>query len=118
MNVELLEKVKTAILADASHFDMRYFAAKSVPGCGTVMCIAGHALHIGKGLTIEQIIYGKPFFDAKELLGITDEQAESLFILSFWPDDLVDKWYEANFEQKSKLAGERIDRFIKDYAAV
>ena len=114
MNVLLLEKVKEAIAKDAAHFDMRYFAAKAVPGCGSVMCIAGHAIHIGKGLNIDQIIAHPLVFNlACDLLGITSEQGNSLFVVADWPDDLFLKFHDCDISQRAKLACERIDRFIQ-----
>lgn len=47
MNTELLQRVKAAILAEPESFDMAlYFDESENSPCGTVACIAGHALAI------------------------------------------------------------------------
>ena len=75
----------------AEHFDMsRYWrTSPSATGCGTPACIAGHACaryakHDGMLMRLQAIdsfeeLNAETFAVAKQILGLTDDQANELF---------------------------------------
>lgn len=104
MNVELLQKVKSKILAEPKNFDMRDWK------CGTVCCICGHAGDIA-GIT--QVSESFDFFPVEEALGISEEEAGRLFLVDYWPQQLSAAFDRAVTKKKrAKIACDRIDHFI------
>lgn len=104
-NVELLERTLEYVIAHPDEHDQNTW--RSVLSCGTTMCFAGHAATLAGGswVTIEDHWYGLiPEADdeyqwayhgvpyvlvrkrAQRVLGLTDEQANALFLRA---DDLA-----------------------------
>lgn len=119
MNVKLLRKVKKHILAEPKRFCF-HWARKSLEApCGTRACIAGWTIILGAGLmepfdadgdlvipkSLTRNKMGYYSGPASKLLGITEEQADRLFV--YWPSPFKDRGYDA------KTAAARIEHFIK-----
>lgn len=109
LNVQLLEKVKSAILREPERFDMQAFAYEG--GCGTIMCIAGWACAIANktdplpGSSIRE--------KAIEILG--DSNVVKLFYGRIWPDALRKRYkYAYSDESRAQVACSAIDSFIAD----
>ena len=122
MNVELLEKVKKAILKNPKHFDMRNFGnqyfinfangIKPPKNCETAACIAGWAIV----LSDENQKHLNSHF-AGIALDLTYEQKECLFYVSGWPFEFSNAFVIAeianNYKRMAQVAAERIDFFIQ-----
>jgi hypothetical protein len=89
MNIELAEKVREAIFMDPESHDQGEYGR--ITDCGTIACIAGHTL-LQDGYTVKltkdnYTQYSRPdgsavgfeFEEARELLGLTSEEAQALF---------------------------------------
>ena len=108
MNVELLEKVKAAILKDPGSFNMSDW------DCGTTACIAGHVMRLnGQSMHCSLINSGH----VARLLGLDKLQAEALFYVGGWPTKFQEAYGKASDRQDNvrmaAVAAERIDHFIK-----
>jgi hypothetical protein len=118
MNVELLQKVKQAILAEADRFDMHSWAETeqrdlscsiaSKPSCGTTCCIGGWAAAIHNQLHDDSLHYMK----GNLALGIS--AASQLFYVEEWPL-VFSRAYEKETSprERARIAAERIDFFIE-----
>ena len=121
MNIELLNKVKAAILEHPDKFHMGSW-------CGTACCIAGHVVQIADPecmrIVMERRLPGYWISDrAAELLELSNDEASRLFFVATWPeedqeaaDDADDLNNVLAFQlamAMSKVAAARIDRFIK-----
>lgn len=115
MNIELLEKVKSAILAEPQHFRMDTWT------CGTAHCIAGWALKL-EGVPIVNPEAGapsqrtangnEPDIEASSLL---DLPHHGLFHVEEWPYELRERYDAAeDFATRAAIAAEAIDDFIQD----
>jgi len=95
MNPEMLDKLTKVIAKNPDRFDMAEWQA----GCGTTCCIAGWAL-VFAGYKPSQFMLGFSdlgnnediFQTATEVLGISQDQAERLFTLYLWPQDIRDRY--------------------------
>lgn len=88
MNIELLQRVRDQIAAQPEHFSLDMFATDAskryrhdddivdINACGTLFCVGGTAVVINDG---PQSLSFKYEVRARELLGLTVRQAESLF---------------------------------------
>ncbi len=97
MNVELMNKVREAILDNPRRVDMGDFCY-SKEKCGTVGCIAGWAM-ILSGIKPSFIKAGdfSPHNVGRDLLNISDEQAHKLFYVNSWPwQDIRIELYKSN----------------------
>lgn len=128
MNVELLLKVKEAILNNPEGFQMgkyfkqpennkiRDYGLEWETRCGTACCIGGHAISLSgteRPLREEKYIPGEIYEIAKRALGLTDEQAGKLFYTAHWPVDLYREFsYSKSITKRAQIAAEVIDRFI------
>jgi hypothetical protein len=127
LNVELLNKVKDAILAHPEQFNMDEWVGRGA--CGTTACIAGWCCALSLG-GLERV--RTRYFDfsrhynvkreAQDLLGIQvpeeeDDVTYELFYSSKWPIDLDRRYQDAETPlEKAQVAAERIDRFIEQYS--
>lgn len=115
MNATLLLKVKDQILNEPRLFDMGLW--QEVHSCGTVCCIGGWACAL-EGQFSGNDEYTKR--KAIELLGLTEDEARTLFYAGGWPRDLYNKYLEAcdlygrNSRECAEIAAERIDRFLAE----
>jgi hypothetical protein len=110
MNVELLRKVQAAIRNDPQLFDMgKYFKKEK---CGTVCCIAGHALVVsGSDHRSEYNAARK----AANVLDINFEAALTLFHVTDWPDKLKWHYHAAQTQdERVEIACKAIDLFIEN----
>jgi hypothetical protein len=126
MNVSLLKKIKTHILAEPDAFRMDTWS------CGTAHCIGGWALVLN-GLKIanpdEDACYQaledgrNPDVVAARLLDLSADVADDslddrtersrLFLSDHWPDRFIDAYEDAqSCAEKAQIAAERIDHFI------
>lgn len=133
MNIELLQKIKTAILTKPTAFDMgNWFQYQVYSPCGTSACLAGWAITLGaahsdkpsEGERVFEDQYsgrnGKSYSEwASELLDLPpDFNTRSLFYASCWPEKLADRQEEAvnaferNPETLARIAADRIDHLI------
>lgn len=85
LNVELARTVLDHVKMDPEHHSQFSYGA-DYPICGTVMCIAGWAVHYA-GCRLEWvdgILYGADgdtvFDKAKQVLGMTYDQASDIFV--------------------------------------
>src|SRR5688572_14594767 len=98
MNKELLLEIKERILKEPERFIMDDFFSNSTfdpydqcefsltKECGTSACIAGGALFLNNRSDYLSVINLHGYEDpAAEILGLTDQQAASLFFESDWP---------------------------------
>ena len=144
LNKKLLRKVSKHILANPKNLDMGgFFDVEPVKGknmCGTVACVAGWAVALGaKGYddTLEHEIKRINAFDpelhpeelssaisgidfayhAKEMLGLTDYQAEGLFHAGNWPEEFSLKYFasyrRSRFKEAAEVTAARIEHMIK-----
>lgn len=118
MNTELLLKVRDAILAEPLKFDMTsWFDLDEESPCGTVACIAGHAIaisHKWKKLKtgLRYTLY--PPDEAQVLLDISDTQRYNLFVYREWPNQFVVRFLASTTPlQRAKVAAARINYMIK-----
>lgn len=127
INVELLERVKTHILEEPRRLLMQgwMLASKEAP-CGTVGCIAGWSLALEKGVKIADergLVYrngrrvADPHGAGMKVLGLTEDQADDLFYVVNWPNDMSRRYVAGDQNAKATVTAERIDRFIAEHAA-
>ena len=117
MNIELLERVKEAILANPQHFDMSCWGnlEKNNGGftCNSAACIAGWAVFLEKGIMLDNQDVES---EAQRLLRLYDGEAYQLFYDSNWPDEFEDRYRDAawadNYAEIARAAAARIDRFL------
>lgn len=139
LNVELLNKVADAILAEPRQFIMATWFSKSggtgtgwqlspetrdipreIPNCGTAACIAGHVIAVFEGVNPARahamnFTYIKS--RAADLLHITGDEAERLFFVANWTNDFREAWEEAvTVEARAQVAYDRIQYFIENGA--
>lgn len=122
MNVELLLKVKAAILEEPKAFDMiDWFRQSSAAPCGTTACIAGWAVVINEGCRrpgqVPSWLRGDTCqYSGEVALEIDDEQAMGLFYIGAWPRLFAERYKEArsllDYAGMAKAAADRIDHFI------
>jgi hypothetical protein len=126
LNVTLLKRVLRHISKVPARFDMdvfsrdtdysAYYAGPTKPACGTQACIAGWALLLNAGGTIKvwrkllererESTSGMNWHnEAVKLLGITEQEANSLF---YWAGG------EAGTAEHVQHAKDRINLLIKD----
>jgi len=97
--IDTLQNDRLIVESDVG-FNMQYYHARSTShtddktghDCGTVACIAGHASLIASGGTSHAPSHARHF------LGLTHEQANSLFIPDF-TDGLRVRWVSITLEQ-------------------
>lgn len=132
MNVALLKKVRSAILAHPDQFEMKDFFQGSlklnrrrVPagGCGTAACIGGWALHLTtkeKTLAESRIAaHGLwVWTDAARVLGISFDEAGALLDVREWPEQFRTRYNKAkSVRPRARAAADRISWFIKTKGA-
>lgn len=131
MNVELLEQICETIMQENTLFSMDLWFRKrdgsivhpSCPDdyCGTVCCIAGHAIKYGcpNGIAdmviTEGAVYSNLYSNlACSLLQLSREEGERLFYISFWPSNYLNAYYETDLPRlRAKAAVNRIQHFIE-----
>ncbi len=139
MNIDLLLKVRAAILAEPAQFIMASWFAKgsvyhhdedpessydrttdiprgTIPNCGTAACIAGWTCAIANGrLPAEQRLFSSGVdFVAEAALGIDQERGALLFYVREWPYDMQQAWLAATtLEARAQVAAARIDKFVE-----
>jgi hypothetical protein len=119
MNVELLLKVKQAILEEPRRFDMAEWSSEDVygkakiPNCGTTCCMSGWATAIYNRDNGAR--FGYP--DGEDVLDISSEQGDRLFFLSQWPSPFHIAYKKAMRNRDNhgmaQAAADRIDYFIE-----
>lgn len=120
MNTELLLKVKAAILAEPTKFDMSHWVISDDESpCGTAACIAGHAVHISRGyLKLKDLLRDEVEDIETEGAKVLEIRAPStLFRTDYWPDSLCSRYLRATLKadraEMAKVAAERIDVYIE-----
>ena len=141
-NVELLKKVKEAILSEPKRLGMEVWATSSyrndgpfeeegaMPACGTVACIAGWVaiFSLGAGhlddlsLDDREKVVVDAGLVASEALGLTAREAESLFHEHEWPQEFRSQFevawdaesYTELKEIEAEVTARRIDAFIAE----
>jgi hypothetical protein len=139
MNVELLQQVKQHILENPARLRMDRWVVnrkrcegscsmeatdssfvfnesdwgepieQSIPACGTVACIAGWTTIVGDNLDPQKAVGFEAPYRAKELLEIDHEQADRLFYVSNWPEELADAYIEwLEVQPDSKLPSKQV----------
>jgi hypothetical protein len=136
INVELLLKIKEQVLANPKHVDMdswlrvgnsdpdslQEFGDVGFPkewigdperftACNTTACLAGWAVLLSpdaKDYEGEHIS-----FAARLFLGLSVNQSDLLFHLSFWPTSFYEEYTQAKTPQeRAQAVADRIDHFI------
>lgn len=119
MNLELLEQVKAAILAEPHLFNMDDFICRG--SCGTEACIAGWAVKLSdpatfqyaEGLSGTQYTNDLVLNAARSALQLRWDEAARLFWLISWPPSFRSHDHEARSPQDhAQAAANRIDHFI------
>jgi hypothetical protein len=103
MNIELLLKIKAAILAEPALYEQINWITQK--DCGTAACIAGHACAINNKRLFETNLITKPlggfvYEDGIELLKINYKQASELFM--DW-----DEPYKTRYKTASRNGNQR-----------
>lgn len=126
MNVELLLKVKAAILAEPRAFNMSQWSlpAPDAP-CGTACCIAGWAKVLDMGLKTPgeaSKILDDPesgndrFSEGTDSLQLSVAEEGRLCYWANWPAEFSEQYYEARSRTDrtamAKAGADRIDHFI------
>jgi hypothetical protein len=120
MNIPKLQIIKQQILAEPDSFRMDTWS------CGTAHCIGGRAV-LNDGMKIVNpddyafnmmVEDGRSVYSAASIaLDLTEDQADRLFDVENWPDDLARR-YDDDYDiaptraMRAAIAAERIDRFI------
>ena len=133
INVELLERVKAAILEEPRRVSMDDWGINypdisvqfddDLPPCGTVACIAGWAAKLS-GDTLFSEGFQRIIPPPEEIWkdghltpqGVEwDAAQDRLCYVGSWPHDLRDelKWYDIGTKGYAEVVAKRIDRFIK-----
>lgn len=145
MNIQLLRRIQKVIVKRAKQFNMdTWFSLMERQSrgvhCGTTACLAGWALTVASQAKRKKLFQpllaaksvDKNFGDIKLMLGgnenhlmckkgaevleLNEDQAEKLFYLPNWPQDLHDRYDAArrtqSYNEQAAIASERIDRFI------
>jgi hypothetical protein len=116
-NTALLEVVADYVERHPEEFDMDFWKSSDrtrlerfkgwLKGhCGTVGCVAFHAVRLGGG-----DIAGNVAAQAQRLLGLTDEQAINLFYSESWPEPYGDEFEslgDGDLSGRAWLAAQRI----------
>lgn len=80
----------------------------TMPPCGTAACIAGWANLFTKYFDESSSIH------AQQVLGLDENEAESLFYDDNWPEPFRTRYQKAKTpKQRAKIACQRIDHLIK-----
>lgn len=130
LNVELLQKVKAAILAHPHDFDMDDWVQPAKTSevieqnesCGTVGCIAGWMVSLERSESLSDL-FDKRIDGAISIAGIArdllDPEAyvvyqDELFYVSQWPEKYRRTYRDATTDQeRAQAAADYIDYFIK-----
>jgi hypothetical protein len=130
MNLENFERVKAAILANPETLDMQTWGNNaSYSPCGTVGCMAGfcdwlmavdghkNTLFVASGELTTRFIDDEESVvinNAKQFLGITESQADSLFYTWNWPRDFRGEYADAEDYsiEVASVVVRRIDHFL------
>ena len=115
MNVELLLKVKNQILCEPSQFTMMFFEFYGI------RCILGWAVHLADLSNEYAYLFQIKHMitEASYVLDISVEQCYLLGYIERWPEEFrnayknVDGETEVMQRTHARIAGERIDHFIK-----
>jgi hypothetical protein len=112
MNVELLLKVKAAILAHPETYIQSQF-------CGTAFCIGGHAVAIARPDVWKSLVLhddaGTINSIAKYLLDMDEEAYDSMTdVARYWPEPFCDNYWAAKNDPiaRAKVAASIIDHYI------
>ena len=119
MNVERLRAVKAAILAQPASVDMELIWDEQEQ-CGSIGCIAGHALHLFDQVKLAEAIdrqnWGIAQSDARVTLGLSKGAARTLFDAGafYWPDSLRCRLEDsdAGTPEYAQVVADAIDDFI------
>lgn len=116
MNIPLLRKVQSAILAEPEKFDMSAFFRKAEkPECGTTACIGGWAIALSKNRMPSISMDNSSTNDdrAERLLGLSCEQGWTLLYDRWWPEPFRKQYKKAQTaKQRAEIAAKRIGHFI------
>ncbi len=128
MNTKFLKQIAATILEHPKQFRMESFFStinsmeQRPDRCGTACCIAGWAIALAENLkpneawdsVCETEGEAEAHDIAKELLGLTENQADRLFYHEEWPHEFRDRYNCArSTTQKATVAAKRLARFIK-----
>jgi hypothetical protein len=120
MNAKLLREVKKRILEEPRRFSMGTWGStvsKRVAPCGTVACLAGHAVAISKPTHFVRYLHAMEssiYSLAIKSLSISVDQADRLFYVSGWPQEFKEGYVKATTrKQMAGVAAKRIDHFIR-----
>lgn len=134
MNIELLNKVKAHILEEPKRLDMSVILRRAPRNaCGTAGCVDGWAQVLSNCAALGSLVFfDGDYVKGRELLGLTQEEAERLFsdpkdgydedhveyAENGWPEEFIDRYRKArNASQRAIVTVERIDHFIKTKGA-
>ena len=109
-NIELFEKVKAFLREEPKRFymfgiivrpeEVEFFNTFDPP-CGTACCIYGAACLVTDTKPEDSfVIHGA------DLFGISGPQARRLFMVGFWPQDLISEYYNAHDDSNPAAAVE------------
>lgn len=127
LNIELLLKVREAILREPDSYDQNTFGdIDHAAPCGTVCCIAGHTLIEAGEETMVTLLLNEKWEIAERaqaVLGLTLAQRHRLFHPSaLWPEPFASQMREARAARRpiklARIAAARIDKFIETEGAV
>lgn len=111
MNVELLQRTRDAILANAEAFDIHRWGWEENNrkiSCNSPACISGWAVHLAGG-PMEDRGHG----EWPQYLDLTKTQEMDLFYLYRWPMQFRKEFWSAPDKQAvARVAAARIDHFV------
>lgn len=139
MNIERLRQVRDKIRNSPRHFNMHQgitlakFSPMQRPvptvpvgeafnECGTVACIAGWTViliepeaQVPFSFTLSNELNWMTISErARQILGLTPQQADDLFHLSDWPANWANEFYSARSDKdRARIAARRLTDFIR-----
>lgn len=118
-----LRQIERTILCEPERYNQNFWASPFA--CGTVCCIAGHAVaiearkngyRIDRALDLYRIVGSNGFVrSAAAIIGLRSEEAARLFLdSSFWPAPFCHDYAEAESDAaRACVAIRRIQHFIE-----
>jgi len=114
MNIELRNKVIERILEHPEELNMSRWIDHF--GCCTTACFAGWTVIVGDGFQDANRAFSEGTIGkrAVELLGITAQEAKSLFNTNEWPRSIWEEYQIASQKEKAEIVAERAREIIHE----
>lgn len=125
LNIPVIRQLMAAVLNHPHEFDMllmwqpaHYRLYEPTKGCGTACCFAGFTVALIENVSLEKIreIDGDQdcWSIAATALGLSEDQAESVFLRSHWPERYRVQYDNAATDQERAQSGaDRLEHLIQ-----